>query len=75
MKKLPSLHDLAVRLCEGDTVWFEGHSLKAVEVAEDLNPCYECDLDSVCVYDVQVLCDECDRYTGTKHLLKLAHRK
>ena len=75
MKKEANLHDLAVRLCEGGNVWFKGHSLRAVEVPEGFDPCNECDLDSICYHPIAELCYECDTYTGTKHLLKLAYRK
>lgn len=75
MKKEKSLHEMAVRLCEGGHVCIVGHFLKAVEVTDGFDPCNECDLDSVCVYDVQELCAECDSYTGTKHLLKFVHQK
>lgn len=73
MKKEASLHDLAVRLCEGGAVWFEGHSLKAVKVTGEEFPCYLCDLDSICNVRINDLCAECDRYSISKHYLKLAY--
>ena len=70
MKKL-TLHDKAVILCEGGAVWHEGHSLRAgVYVGED-NPCYVCEMDSLCNMSMVDLCAECDGYDGKKHYLIL----
>ena len=70
-KQEPSLHELAVRLCEGDTVYFEGHFIKAVKVPSGFSCCDECDLDSICRHPISYLCLECDNYDGESHLLKL----
>lgn len=73
MKKEASLHDLAVRLCEGGVVWFEGHSLRAVKVTGEVFSCDLCDLDSICNVRIQQLCAECDGYSQSEHVLKLAY--
>lgn len=70
-KQEPSLHDLAVRLCEGGTVYFEGHYFKAVTVPGGFSCCDECELDSICHGLISSLCLECDYYEGGSHLLKL----
>lgn len=71
----PTLHELAIRLCEGGTVYFEGHFLKAVKVPSGFSCCDECDLDSICHDTISSLCCECDNYVGEYHLLKLINGK
>ena len=67
----PSLHDLAVRLCEGGVVFFEGHSIKAKLAYEEVSCCEQCQMDSICNERIQDLCMECDFYDGHDHYLQL----
>ena len=69
-----SLHELAVRLCEGDQVCFLGHYIRAFRVAEWGNPCDVCEMDSICCNEMRDLCAECDRYDGKKHYLKFKNK-
>ena len=66
-KKELSLHDKAVRLCEGGVVEFQGHFLRAGDYYGDDNPCYYCNMTD--------LCAECDDLTDTKHILILANKQ
>ena len=75
MVKNESLHDLAVRLCEGGHVWLEGHSFRAIEVPLGFDSCCECELDSVCHGPIAELCRECEAYSGKTYLLKFSYRK
>lgn len=68
------LRTLAVRLCEGGIVQFNGHFIMAKEVP-DGNPCYECQMDSICDMAMTDLCAECDGYSHTKHCLQLANER
>ena len=72
--KEKELHTLAVRLCEGDIVQFNGHFIMAKEVPEG-NPCYECQMDSICDLSMTDLCAECDGYTHTKHYFQLVNER
>ena len=70
MKKVTnSLHELAVRLCQGDTINFGGYALKAKDVGHEENPCFLCEMDCVCDMQLTDLCAECDSITRTKHIL------
>lgn len=67
MEKKLSLHDLAIRLCEGQRVEIYGLVLQAVDA------CNYCEMESICSHydDIETLCAECDRITRTTHILKL----
>lgn len=72
LKKLEdSLHGLAVRLCQGGVVEFEGHFLRANALPEDFDPCDYCDMDCLCHQSMASLCCECDNYDHRNHRLKL----
>ena len=74
MAKKPSLHDLAIRLCEGQRIEIYGLVLRAVNfIGESADVCYYCEMDSICTNydDIDNLCAECDNITRTPHLLKL----
>ena len=72
-KKETSLHDLAVRLCEGGVIDYDGFALKAKDVGHEENPCYLCAMDSTCNMAMTDLCAECDGVTHTKHILMFAN--
>lgn len=71
--KQMSFHEMAVRLCEGGEVFFEGYWLKAIVVPEDINPCDLCRMDCVCQMELITICAECDGYERCKHLLYFAN--
>lgn len=70
-----SLHDKAVRLCEGGIVECEGHFVRAVKLPCNVEACENCDMDSACRYYMSRLCYECDEYEGKTHILKFAYKK
>lgn len=73
--KVPTLHDLAVRLCEGGQVEFIGLSIKAKDALDPADPCLECQMDSICCMEMTDLCAECDGYHHHAHILVLANEK
>lgn len=73
--KQMSRHDMAVRLCEGGEVFFQGYWLKAIAVPEEENPCELCRMDCICRMEMTDLCAECDGYGRCKHLLYFANEK
>ena len=70
-----SLHDMAVRLCEGGEVFFMGYWLKAIKVPNGENPCELCRMDCICHMEMIDLCAECDGYGRCGHLLYFANEK
>lgn len=66
-----SLHGLAVRLCEGGAVWYEGHNFVAKVLSDMEDACNYCQLDSICNHNIEKLCAECDALVGKKHCLAL----
>lgn len=73
--KQVTLHEKAVRLCEGGVVEFEGLSVRAVRYEGDDLPCIDCKLDSSCSMKMSFLCSECDDYEGCQHILVLNNSK
>ena len=71
-QKEMTLHDKAVRLCEGGVVECMGHYVKAKAVKTDGIPCIDCKMDSICRDELSDLCAECDYLTGEDHILILA---
>ena len=69
--KVKSLHDLAVRLCEGGVVWFEGLSIVAKELSDGDDACRVCNLDCICNEPLKELCVKCDSLVGKCHYLEL----
>lgn len=65
------LHDLAVKLCEGEVISFNTHSIKAKDFFDEDLPCYDCDMDSICDVQMSNLCAECDAYHRHNHILVL----
>ena len=72
-----SLHDKAVRLCEGGRVRIAGHYVGAKELPNDVFPCDECKMDCLCHSGEPMcdLCHECDEYTNTPHMLHFAYEQ
>lgn len=71
-QKEMSLHDKAVRLCEGGVVECMGHVVKAVAIATSDLPCIDCGMDSICRDEMCDLCAYCDNLTSEEHILVLA---
>lgn len=67
--KLPSLHDMAVTLCEGGVIEFNGHEFRARKAIDPFTPCAECWVDSECHGLVSDLCNELDEYSGVRNIL------
>lgn len=74
-KKVPTLHDLAVRLAEGGIVEIAGHFVRAVNIPDAENPCIHCEMDSACRAEMSDLCAELDALTQSNNLLKFAYKK
>lgn len=59
---IDSLHSKAIRLLEGGVVSVQGLSVKVVVDNYLFDPCFVCEMDSLCHYgtDIHLLCRECD---------------
>lgn len=68
-----SLHEKAIRLCEGGVVDIDGHAVRAVECPHVENPCMVCEMDSACRMDMTDLCGECEAITQKRYYLKFAY--
>lgn len=73
--KRMSLHDMAVRLCEGGVVEYNSLFLKATTVPDEEIACDVCRMDCLCHGNMIDLCSACDDYDRRKHLLYLANEK
>lgn len=73
--KQMSLHDMAVRLCEGGIVKCSGHYIKAKDVGKEEHPCWLCSMDSACNQEMCDLCFECDELTRSGHILYFANEE
>ena len=71
-KREMTLHEKAVRLCEGGVVECMGHYVKAQVYGKDDLPCIDCKMDSICQDEMCDLCAECDGLTNKEHILILA---
>lgn len=65
------LHEKAVRLCEGGAVEVNGLWVKTRVVDDEVNPCSICNMDCLCIMEIDDLCRECDAYDRKRHLLYL----
>lgn len=77
MSRETKIHDKAIRLIEGGIVEVDNHWVKMIHRADICDPCYICELDSICyqgtaIYD---LCLECDIITGADCSLVLMDKK
>lgn len=73
--KQMSLHDMAVRLCEGGIVQCSGHFIKAKDIGNESHPCYLCTMDSACNQEICDLCFECDEIGMSGHILVFANEE
>ena len=69
MRKIKLLHQKAVTLCEGGVVEVNGLSVRAKRVPDYCDACQHCEMDSACDMQMNLLCDECDKYDMHKHIL------
>lgn len=65
-KKNSTLHEKAIRLVEGGIVEVSGISVIMRHEPDIFNPCFVCDMDSLCHSGNEIckLCQECDLITG-----------
>lgn len=70
-----SQHDKAVRLVEGGFVWQNGHYIGALKVESEDEPCFLCNMDSICDMEMCDLCGECECLSHDKYLLYLVTYK
>lgn len=73
-QKKMTVHEKAVRLCEGGVVECSGHYIRAKEIHPGFTACMECSMDSACDLEMSNLCDECDSLTHTEHILFFNHK-
>lgn len=66
-----SLHEKAVRLCEGGVVFHCGYFFQARTVPDEEVSCDLCELDSICRPEIADLCGECTDYDGMDHYLTI----
>lgn len=64
-------HEKAIRLLEGGLVEIDGHVFSIDEVGPDDDPCYTCELDSLCSQNILNICLEADMITRTYHRMIL----
>lgn len=71
MKKKENIHDKAIRLVEGGIVEVDGLSVKLHREPYIFDPCFCCDMDSLCHKGSEMcsVCEECDRITKNDCLL------
>lgn len=76
-KKKQSLHDKAIRLVEGGVVEVDGHSVKMGHQSFIFDPCFVCEMDSLCHKGNEFcnLCEECDYITGEDCFLYFSNTK
>ena len=70
-KKELSDHDKAIRLLEGGLVEIDGLVFSIDEAGPEDDPCYSCELDSICSQNILNICMEADKITRTYHRMIL----
>lgn len=66
-----TLHEKAVRLCEGGVVFHRGYFFQTQTASDEEFSCNKCDLGDICPYEIYRLCKECDDYDGRDHYLTI----
>lgn len=68
-----SIHEKAIRLVEGGIVAVDGHSVQLVKGPDIFDPCYCCEMDSICHSGNEMcsVCEECDNITQMSCFLVL----
>ena len=74
MEKM-SVHDKAIRLCEGGIVEIDGHCVCLMRCDDDENGCFICEMDSICRMEMVDVCAECSAIVRTGCYLKLANTR
>ena len=74
-KKKMTLHDYAIRLCEGGKIWFNHHMIRTEMALGECDSCTICAMDSICDMNFQELCAECEAITHKTHILVLMDGK
>lgn len=71
-----TVHDKAIRLCEGGIVEIEGNWFRLIRFPDyfDDNPCMECELDSICRLEHTDICGECEAISGRRCCLQLVNK-
>lgn len=64
-KMKQSIHEKAIRLVEGGIVDVDGHSVKLAKYPYIFDPCFCCEMDSLCCRgnEMCAVCEECDAIT------------
>lgn len=77
MKKTDRVHEKAIRLVEGGEVEIDGHSVRLVKYPCLVDPCFCCEMDSLCHIGNEMcsVCEECDAITKLDCLLTLVETK
>ena len=72
-----TIHDKAIRLCEGDIVEIEGNWFRLVRFSEyfDDNACMECELGSICKMWHVNICAKCEIITRKRCCLHLVTKR
>lgn len=66
---------ILTRLYEGGNVWFDNHTIRAVEYYGGDIPCYECSMDCICSDAMNELCAELSVKYHKTYMLKLVLRR
>jgi hypothetical protein len=66
-----SIHEKAIRLLEGGLVEIDGLVFSIDEAGPEDDPCYTCELDSICSKNILNVCLEADMITRTYHRMIL----
>lgn len=71
-----TIHDKAIRLAEGGIVEIDSNWFRLIRYPEyyEGDPCFECDLDSICRMDHTDICAECECILRRKCRLELASK-
>lgn len=72
-----TVHDKAIRLCEGGIVEIEGNWFGLIRLSEyfDDIACVECNLDSICHKEHADVCGECEIITQRRCCLRLVTKR
>ena len=70
-EKAKTIHEKAIRLLEGGLVEIDGLVFSIDEAGPEVDPCYDCQLDSICSQNILSVCFEADVITNTYHKLIL----
>lgn len=66
---------ILTRLYEGGNVWFDNHTIRAIEYYGGDIPCYECSMDCICSDAMNELCAELSVKYHKTYMLKLVLRR